>query len=314
MQGSGQTSPAAYQILAARGLLADRVNAARNLLHACTLCGRRCQTDRTKGTGECRIGRRARLASYGPHHGEERVLKGLRGSGTVFFSGCNLHCVFCQNSYISQSAAGLEVEPGELAEVMLWLQSHGCHNINLVSPTHVVPMILEALQIAAEAGLRLPLVYNSGGFDSPETLRLLDGIVDIYMPDMKYSQVAPAAQYSDARNYPEVNQAAVREMHRQVGDLEVDESGLAVRGLLVRHLVLPDSLAGTPEIVRFLAEEISPNTALNLMDQYRPAFRAHDFEPLNRRLSTAEYRAAVSLAEAAGLTRLALCTDSWLLH
>ncbi len=250
----------------------------------------------------------ARLVSYGPHHGEEDVLRGSAGSGTIFFGSCNLHCVFCQNAAISQAQTGSLVRAEELADVMLWLQARGCHNLNLVSPTHVMPMILQALAQAAERGLRLPLVYNTGGYDSLEALALLEGVIDIYMPDMKYADEALGRRFSAVADYPSVNTAAVREMHRQVGDLVIDGHGLAQRGLLVRHLVLPGGLSGTGAIVRFLASELSPHTALNLMDQYRPAHRAHEFPELRRPITTEEYATAWKLAVESGLTRLTLCS------
>ena len=299
-----RTSPA-YLALLRSGELAKRAQAAHRLLALCHVCAWHCQADRTAGKeGVCHAGVKARVSSAGPHLGEEDVLRGWRGSGTIFFSFCNLHCQFCQNSDISQPRQrpdGREVEPEELAGMMLDLQDRGCHNINLVSPSHVVPQILAALLVAAGRGLRLPLVYNTGGYDSLEMLELLDSVVDIYMPDMKYADGDTARHYSKVVNYPEVNRAAVREMHRQVGDLQVDNSGVATRGLLVRHLVLPGRLAGTGQIVRFLAEDISPHTYLNLMDQYRPAYKAHDYPALNRPISMAEYREALQLARAAGL-------------
>jgi putative pyruvate formate lyase activating enzyme len=241
------------------------------------------------------------VASEGPHFGEEAPLVGHGGSGTIFISGCNLACQFCQNYEISQLDEGVEVEPEGLARRMLALQALGCHNINIVSPSHVVAQLLAGLLIAAQAGLRLPIVYNSGGYDSLKTLALLDGVVDIYMPDMKYADAAVALRFSRVRDYPAANQAAVREMHRQVGDLVLDERGVARRGLLVRHLVLPEGLAGTGEIVRFLRDEISPHTYINVMSQYRPCYRAHELPPLDRRISALEYAAAVRLAEHAGL-------------
>jgi putative pyruvate formate lyase activating enzyme len=247
---------------------------------------------------------KAYVASYGPHHGEEDPLRGRRGSGTIFFSWCNLRCQYCQNHDISQGPAGREVESKELASMMLSLQASGCHNINFVSPSHVVAEILEALVIAAEAGLRVPLVYNTGGYDSPEALALLDGVIDIYMPDMKYSDKDAARKFSKVGDYPRLNQAAVREMHRQVGDLQLDEQGIAQRGLLVRHLVLPKGLSGTKEIVRFLAQEISTDTYLNLMDQYRPAYKAWDHPPLDRPTKSQEFKRALKMAQDAGLTRL----------
>jgi len=277
---------------------------ARQRESACDLCARYCRVDRSERHGACRTGTKARVASYGPHHGEEEPLRGWRGSGTIFFTWCNLRCQYCQNSDISQGPAGREIESDELAAIMLTLQESGCHNINFVSPSHVVAEILEALVIAAGHGLRIPLVYNTGGYDSPEALTLLDGVVDIYMPDMKYADRLVARRLSKIGNYPEVNKTAIREMHRQVGDLKQDSRGIAQRGLLIRHLVLPEGLAGTEEIVRFLAEEISTNTYLNLMDQYRPSFKAHEYPPLNRRLTSDEYREALKMAQEAGLTRL----------
>jgi len=299
------TEPA-YLSLLHSGELAGRVRQAYRHLEACDLCARYCGVNRRASVrgAVCRTGERAIVASYGPHHGEEDVLRGWRGSGTIFFAWCNLRCVFCQNHDISQAPAGSEVEPEELAAIMLSLQARGCHNINLVSPSHVVAPILAAVLIAAEAGLRLPLVYNTGGYDSPEALALLDGVVDIYMPDIKYSDAVVARRYSKVRDYPAVNRAAVKEMHRQVGDLVVDAEGIARRGLLVRHLVLPGGLAGTGEVVRFLAEEISPNTYLNLMAQYYPRHRAGLYPELNRPITRAEYQEVVRLALAAGLTRL----------
>ncbi len=294
-----------YLALAASGELAQRVKEAYARLAACDLCPRGCLVDRRAGElGVCRTGERARVSSFGPHLGEEDPLRGWRGSGTIFFTRCNLHCQYCQNADISQTDDGDLLEPEELAAIMLQLQAQGCHNINLVSPTHVVPQILAAVLIAATAGLRLPLVYNTGGYDAVSTLKLLDGVVDIYMPDMKYADAAAGQKYSKVPEYPQHNRAAVREMHRQVGDLVLDERGLATRGLLVRHLVLPNGLAGTAEVVRFLAREISPNTYLNVMAQYRPAHRAREYPELSRPATRDEYRAAVKLALDAGLRRL----------
>jgi len=286
------------------GELARRAELAREREQACDLCARYCRVDRADRHGACRTGLKAWVASYGPHHGEEEPLRGWRGSGTIFFGWCNLRCQYCQNHDISQAAAGRELESEEIAPIMLNLQASGCHNINLVSPSHVVAEILEALVIAVDHGLRLPLVYNTGGYDSPEALAILDGVIDIYMPDMKYSDRLVARTLSKIGNYPQVNQEAVREMHRQVGDLTLDSRGVAQRGLLVRHLVLPEGLAGTAEVVRFLAEEISTQTYLNLMDQYRPAFNAHNHPPLNRSLTSDEYGEALKMARDAGLTRL----------
>lgn len=295
----------AYLRLLRNGELARRVAEALSRLAACDGCARACRVNRRRGElGACHTGERARVSSYGSHHGEEKPLRGWRGSGTIFFARCNLRCRYCQNYDISQTDVGEEVEPEELASMMLRLQAAGCHNINLVSPSHVAAQILAAVLVAAQAGLRLPLVYNTGGYDSLSTLELLDGVVDIYMPDMKYADAGIAERYSQVPNYPEVNRAAVREMHRQVGDLHIDVNGLATRGLLVRHLVLPGDLAGTAQVVRFLADEISRATYLNVMDQYRPAYCAEGCPELNRRISREEFQAAVRLAQEAGLSRL----------
>lgn len=295
----------AYLRLLRSGELKQRVAKGYEHLSICDVCAWKCPVDRRADKmGVCRTAERAKVSSYGPHLGEEDPLRGWRGSGTIFFTRCNLHCQFCQNHDISQTDAGYEVEPEDLASIMLELQEQGCHNINLVSPSHVVPQIMAAVLLAAEAGLRLPLVYNTGGYDSLEMLRLLDGIIDIYMPDMKYADAEIARRYSKVRNYPEVNHAAVREMHRQVGDLQIDENGLARRGLLVRHLILPNNLAGTAEVLQFLAEEISPNTYLNLMDQYRPAYKAYQHPELNRPITKQEYQQALRMAHERGLHRL----------
>ena len=297
------TTPAYLNLSAAE--LRERASLAYARMEACDLCARNCDVNRLDGKlGVCKTGLQARVSSYGPHLGEEDPLRGWKGSGTIFFARCNLRCQFCQNHDISQTDAGSEVTAGELARIMLELQTSGCHNINLVSPSHVVPQILAAIALAVQAGLRLPLVYNTGGYDALETLQLLDGIVDIYMPDMKFANGGNAKKYSRAQDYPQVNRAVVKEMHRQVGDLQTDEDGLATRGLLVRHLVLPRNLAGTRQIVQFLADKISKNTYLNLMAQYRPAYNASRYPELNRRITSSEYNAAVRMAKEAGLTNL----------
>ncbi len=296
-----------YLALRERGELTARVEAARRALRECRLCGNDCGLDRTQRAGPCGIGAVAYVASYGPHHGEEDVLRGWRGSGTIFFSGCNMHCVYCQNYDISQQVVGVAVTAEELAAMMLELQQLGCHNINLVSPTHVVPQIVMGLAVAIEAGLQLPIVYNTGGYDAPQALALMEGLVDIYMPDMKYADAETGLRLSKVRDYPAVNRAAVLEMHRQVGDLVIDERGLARRGLLVRHLVLPGNLAGTAEIARFLVEQISPQTYINVMAQYHPAYRARQYAdaktPLHRPITADEYAAAIQEAREAGLRR-----------
>ena len=252
----------------------------------------------------CRTGERARVNGVSPHFGEEACLTGWKGSGTIFFSECNLRCVYCQNWELSWAGAGRESDPDGLAQAMLSLQHAGCHNVNLVSPSHVVAQVLAALPIAGRAGFRLPLVYNTGGYDSPEALALLDGVVDIYMPDMKYADPELAHLYSHVRHYVAANRAAVREMHRQVGNLLIDPDGIARRGLLVRHLVLPGGLSGTRDVLRFLAEEISPDTYVNLMDQYRPCFKASEHETLARRVDSAEICDARRAAHRLGLRRL----------
>ncbi len=296
---------AAYLELYHNGKLAERVEAARALLKNCQVCPRHCGINRLADeTGKCHTGKLAVVSSYGPHFGEEAPLVGKYGSGTIFFTNCNLKCLFCQNYSISQLGDGTEVTKEELARMMLALQSRGCHNINFVSPTHVVPQILEGLEIAINLGLRLPLVYNSGGYDSAETLEILDGIVDIYMPDMKYSDEKIAEELSGIKNYPTINQAALREMHRQVGDLQIDEDGVAVRGLLIRHLVLPHGLAGTKEIIKFIAEDISRNSYVNVMAQYHPCHKAFQIPQLVRPLLKQEFLEAIELAKRARLNRL----------
>jgi putative pyruvate formate lyase activating enzyme len=244
------------------------------------------------------------VSSYAPHFGEEDPLVGTGGSGTIFFTHCNLLCVFCQNYDISHRGEGDEVSSEGLAAIMIRLQAQGVHNINFVTPSHGVAQILEALPLAIEAGLHVPFVYNSSGYDSVETLELLDGIVDIYMPDLKFGDSEVARRYCDAPDYPERAQAALKEMHRQVGDLVINERGIAERGMLVRHLVMPEGKAGTYELMKFVAEEISQNTYVNIMNQYRPCGDVAQFSELTRAVTTAEYQQAMSSAQAAGITRL----------
>ncbi len=275
------------------------------MLKSCTLCPRACKVDRTAGKqGVCRTGDKPFVSSWGPHFGEERPLVGVHGSGTIFFGNCNLGCIFCQNYAISHLGEGSEMSFERLAEVMLELQGISCHNINLVTPTHQMPMILRALSMAAQRGLAVPIVYNCGGYESLEAVRLLDGVVDIYMPDFKYAEPEMSFKYSKARDYPPVAKAVIKEMHRQVGDLVMDDSGIAQRGLLLRHLVLPEGVAGTREVVRFIAEEISKNTYVNIMDQYRPCFKAFEHPPLDRRITREEFADAIKLARQAGLERI----------
>ncbi|HTP29888.1 MAG TPA: radical SAM protein [Anaeromyxobacteraceae bacterium] len=295
-----------YQRLFRTGALRARADEARRHMEACDLCPNRCGVNRraVKVGATCQTYERARVHAAFPHHGEEDVLRGRAGSGTIFFSSCNLRCVYCQNWEISWRGEGELVSDADLAEMMLGLQRQGCHNVNLVSPSHVVAQVLGALCIAAERGLEVPLVWNSGGFDSLEALRVLDGVVDVYMPDVKYSDSEVGRRCSHVQGYAEVSRAAVQEMHRQVGDLVLDARGLAVRGLIVRHLVLPSGLAGTEEVMRFLAEAVSPRTWVNLMDQYRPCYRAGDVEALARRPTSEELRAALQAARRHGLARL----------
>jgi len=286
-------------------ILHERIEKALSILTCCTLCPRTCRVNRLAGElGVCRTGRQAKVSSYAPHFGEEAPLVGRSGSGTIFFTHCNLLCVFCQNYDISHLGEGYEISSEGLAAIMIRLQAQGVHNINFVTPSHVVAQILEALPLAIEAGLHVPLVYNSGGYDSVETLELLDGIVDIYMPDLKFADSEVARRYCDAPDYPERAQAVLKEMHRQVGDLVVNEQGIAERGLLVRHLVMPEGKAGTYELMKFLAEEVSQNTYVNIMNQYRPCGDVAQFPELSRALTSAEFQHALNDAQAAGIIRL----------
>jgi len=294
-----------YLKLYRNGELSARLEKAIGMMKACRLCPRECGVNRLEGeTGICRTGRKAKVASFNAHFGEEGPLVGRYGSGTIFISSCNLLCTFCQNYEISHLAEGTEVEPEQIAAMMVHLAERGCHNINFVTPSHVVPQILEALVPAIEQGLDVPLVYNSGGYDSAETLRLLDGVFDVYMPDFKFWDGTHADRFCKAPDYREVAVEAIKEMHRQVGDLVLDEEGIAVKGLLVRHLVMPMQVAGTREIMDFLAKEISPDTYVNVMDQYRPCGDAGKDPSINRRLTSREYREAVDAAQKAGLARL----------
>jgi len=290
------------------GHLTQRVVAAHELLRSCNACPRDCRVNRWENkTGVCKTGRRARVSSAFAHFGEEDCLRGWQGSGTIFFSGCNLGCVFCQNFEISQLAEGQELDASQLAAAMLRLQAAGCHNINLVTPEHVVPQVLEALLIAIPGGLRLPLVYNTGAYDSLESIRLMDGVVDVYMPDFKLWDPQLCAKYLRARDYAEVARRVIKAMHDQVGELRVDEDGLAVRGVLVRHLVMPGLLEDTRSVLHWLATELSPDTYVNLMDQYHPAHKVEaepQFSGINRCLSRPEFRQALAYAEEAGLWRL----------
>lgn len=296
-----------YLAASRSGLLDRQINKSWRLLEKCSLCPRRCNVDRLAGKiGLCRTGARAEVASYGPHFGEEAVLVGSHGSGTIFFCGCSLLCAFCQNYDIShpEEHSCLPVDDRQLAQVMVELQEQGCHNINLVTPSHVIPQILEALPSAIERGLTVPLVYNSSGYDDVASLHLLDGIVDIYMPDFKFWSTDSANRYAKASDYPETARMALREMQRQVGDLQINARGCAERGLLVRHLLMPGGFAETDAILHFLAKKISVNCYVNIMDQYRPCGRADEFAELGAGITAEEYWQAVQRAEKYGLTRI----------
>ena len=273
------------------------------MMEECKLCPRECGVNRLRNDklGFCRSGIDAVVSSCAPHHGEEPPLSGTKGSGTIFFANCNLRCVYCQNYPISQLGHGVKRTPGELACQMLWLQEQGCHNLNLVTPTHFVPQILKALAVARERGFRLPVVYNSSGYESVKTLRLLEGVVDIYLPDMRYSDNDAANRFSLVQGYLEVNRAAVQEMYRQVGNLVMDGDGIAKRGLVVRHLVLPNRISGTEEVMRFLSEEISKDVYVSLMNQYFPTYRAAEFKELSRRITPKEYEEAYLSMQSHGL-------------
>ncbi len=288
-----------------RGLLKKKAEQARKILGLCVLCPRQCKADRLSDeTGVCKTGSRAIVSSYNAHFGEEAPLVGRNGSGTIFFTHCNLLCVFCQNYDISHEGCGEEVSDEQLAGIMLYLQKSGCHNINFVTPSHVVPQILSALEIAVEKGLCIPLVYNTGGYDRVETLKILDGVIDIYMPDFKFRDTEIAGKACAAKDYPEVIRNALTEMFRQVGDLVIDESGIVQRGLLVRHLVMPQEHAGTREVMRFIADKISKNTYVNVMFQYRPCGKAYQFKEFSSRPTDIDFDEAVKAAKEVGITRL----------
>ncbi len=289
------------------GRLAEIETMLRERMARCDLCPHRCMADRAAGkTGKCRSGMLPVVSSFNQHFGEESCLVGRHGSGTIFMTHCNLFCIFCQNYDISHLGHGDEVSYDEFASMMLALQARGCHNINIVTPTHMIYSLIRALLAAVAKGLRVPLVYNSGGYDSADTLRRIEGVFDIYMPDFKYMDTDTSKRLSGADDYPQRAMEALREMHRQVGDLEIDTRGIAHRGLLVRHLVLPNNLAATDRVIAFLAS-LSKNTYLNLMDQYRPEYRARECADLRRRATIAEFDGAVEWARRAGLSRL----DKW---
>jgi putative pyruvate formate lyase activating enzyme len=299
----------AYLETYASGRLEEKVEEALEELRCCRVCPRDCDVDRLNDErAVCKTGRHAQVASAFAHFGEEDCLRGWNGSGTIFFSYCNLRCVFCQNFDISWQGNGREMDATEIASHMLSLQTRGCHNINFVTPEHVAPQVLEAVYEAVQRGLRLPIVYNTSAYDSLRSIELLADVVDIYMPDFKFWDPATARRLVLAENYADHAQEAIRAMHRQVGDLVVDEDGLALRGLLVRHLVMPNALAGTREIMHFLADELSRDTYVNIMDQYSPAGqvveRPLQYSDIGRRVSSEEVGEAVRIAENAGLNRL----------
>ncbi len=297
----------AYLCLFESGELEQRAERALALLADCTLCPRDCHVDRLADKfAVCKTGRYAVVSSFFAHFGEENCLRGSRGSGTIFFSWCNLRCVFCQNYDLSWEGSGRHTPPEELAAMMLRLQEQGCHNINFVTPEHVVPQILEALPLAVRRGLRLPLVYNTGAYDSLESIHLMDGVVDIYMPDFKFWGLEQARRYVKAPNYPEAARRAIRAMHEQVGELVFDENGLALRGVLLRHLVMPGGIAGTREIMEWVARELSPNTFVNLMAQYFPAGKVSgkEYVEIDRRITDDEFQEAIATACSAGLNNV----------
>ena len=284
-----------------------RIEKLFKILKNCEICPRKCHVNRLKGEkGYCQLGFLPKVSAFHPHFGEEAPLVGKLGSGTIFFTSCNLSCIYCQNYEISQLRIGKEISFKRLAEIMIKLQEMGCHNINLVTPTPQVPQILKSLSLAIDMGLKIPLVYNTSSYDSVEILKTLDGIVDIYLPDTKYSDEKIAKRYSNALHYFEIMKKAIKEMHRQVGDLILDKNGIAIKGLIVRHLVLPNDLAGSEKIFEFLANEISKNTFLNIMDQYYPCYKAFQFPEISRRITKEEFERAIDLAKKFGLKRIYL--------
>jgi len=283
--------------------LKEKIKILKDMLSCCTLCPRKCKVNRLKGEkGFCHAGKEAKVSSAFAHFGEEACLVGSFGSGTIFFAHCNLRCVFCQNYEISHLEEGKLISKDELADCMLKLQSIGCHNINLVTPTHFVPQILEALEVAIEKGLSLPLVYNCGGYESEEVIEILEGVIDIYMPDAKFSSQVVSEKFCHAKDYFENLKKVLKIMHKQVGDLKI-EDGIAQRGLLIRHLVMPNDLSGTKEIMEFIAKEISLDSYINIMAQYRPYGQAYKFPEINRKITYDEYERAKEIARSFGLYR-----------
>ncbi len=304
--GENEGRQPGYVRMEAEGRLAERIGRAEKLLSPCKLCPQLCGAERRNGQpGFCRAPDRPVVHSHTPHYGEELPLVGRGGSGTIFFSHCNLRCVFCQNWPIAHQGRGRVESEEDLAGRMLSLQRRGCHNINLVTPTHMMPMILKAVRIACQEGLRLPLVYNTGGYERKEVIELLDGIVDIYLPDIKFMDGEEARKYTGGlEDYPENARAAVLEMHRQVGVVQTDENGIAYRGLMIRHLVMPNRVSGTAELIAWVAENLPKDTYLNIMSQYRVEHKAYDYPEISRAITPGEFLEAMQWAEEAGLTNL----------
>ncbi|MBK3332308.1 radical SAM protein [Persephonella atlantica] len=290
-----------YIRLYEEGKLKDRVEKAYDMLKECTVCPHNCRVNRVKGEkGFCKTGEKIKIASFFPHRGEEFPIRGYRGSGTIFISYCNMRCVYCQNYDISQEGDGEEYSPEEIAGIMLYLQEEGCHNINWVTPSHVVPQLLKALYVAVGKGLKIPIVYNTSSYDSIETLKLLDGVVDIYLPDIKYFSNSYGRKYSKVKNYPEITKKTIKEMFRQVGNLKTDENGIAYKGVLIRHLVLPENLSTSREVIDFISS-ICPDAHINIMSQYRPYYKAYMFRELNRSIDMQEYYFLINYAKRKGL-------------
>jgi len=303
MQNKSEGANPAYLESFQNGNLDKAIDKFYKMLESCVICPRKCKVNRLKDKkGFCKTGLRPKVFSYMAHQGEEPGISGAGGSGAVFFSNCNMGCVYCQNYEFSQIGQGREVEPEDLAKFMLELESMGCHNINLVTPTHVLPQILKSLKIAVASGLKIPLVYNTGGYELPEIIRLLDGIVDIYLPDMRYSDEDLAVKLSNGPGYPEYNRQAVKEMFRQVGSAQMDERGIIKRGIIIRHLVLPNESSGTEKIMKFIAEELSTDTYVSLMSQYLPYHKAKEYKEINRRLKPEEYEQAKEIMAKYGLS------------
>jgi putative pyruvate formate lyase activating enzyme len=275
-------------------VLKRKIEEAYEMLESCSICPRNCRVNRIKNEkGFCKVGLNPVVCSFMPHHGEEPPISGLKGSGAIFFSSCNLKCAYCQNHSFSQEGEGEEVTPEKLSDFMIDLQKLGCHNINLVTPTHVMPQILKALNIAIENGLKIPIVYNTSGYELPEIVKFLEGVIDVYLVDMRYADSRISEKYSQAKDYPLINQKAVKEMHKQVGNVEFDKDGIIKKGLVIRHLVLPNNTSGTDKIIEFISKELSKNTYVSLMSQYQPYYKAHSYQEISRRITKEEYKAAV---------------------